>query len=73
MARTLLAERLAVDDKVIEAQLGHNVKDPLGRAYNRTQFVEQRTEMMQMWGDYLDRLRVGADVIPMRKASTSIV
>jgi len=35
MARTLLAERLAMDEAVIEAQLAHAVKDPLGRAYTR--------------------------------------
>lgn len=57
MARTMLAERLGVDEKVIEAQLAHSVSDSLGRAYNRTQFVEQRRAMMQLWADYLDGLR----------------
>ena len=63
MARTMLAERLAVDEAVIEAQLGHAVRDALGRAYNRTEFVDQRRTMMQTWADYLDKLRVGGDVI----------
>ncbi|WP_293996632.1 tyrosine-type recombinase/integrase [Sphaerotilus sp.] len=67
-ARTMLAERLNFDDKVIEAQLAHAVPDALGRAYNRTQFVEQRREMLQVWADYLDRLRQGAQVIPIRAA-----
>jgi integrase len=66
MARTMLAERLGVADAVIEAQLGHNVNDSLGRAYNRTEFVEQRRTMMQTWADYLDKLRKGADVVPLR-------
>jgi integrase len=57
MARTMLAERLNVDAAVIEAQLGHAVSDSLGRAYNRTEFIEQRRKMMQTWADYLDRLR----------------
>jgi integrase len=57
MARTLLAERLGVDEVVIEAQLAHTVKDSLGRAYNRTQFLEQRRSMLQVWADYLDQLR----------------
>ncbi len=65
-ARTMLAERLGVDESVIEAQLAHSVKDSLGRAYNRTEFVEQRRKMMQTWADYLDRLRKGADVMPLR-------
>jgi len=61
-ARTMLAERLNVAESVIEAQLAHSVKDSLGRAYNRTEFVEQRRSMMQAWADYLDRLRTGAVV-----------
>lgn len=67
-ARTMLAERLNFDDKVIEAQLAHAVPDALGRAYNRTQFLEQRRAMLQTWADYLDKLRTGAQVIPIRAA-----
>lgn len=55
-ARTILAEVLGVDPLVIEAQLAHTVKDANGRAYNRTQYLVQRTEMMQRWADYLDGL-----------------
>lgn len=65
MARTLAAERLGVAPEVIEAQLAHTVPDALGRAYNRTQFVEQRRDLMTKWADYLDRLREGAKVIPL--------
>lgn len=68
MARTMAAERLGVPAEVIEAQLAHTVSDALGRAYNRTQFMEQRKELMQQWADYLDRLRRGADVIQMKAA-----
>jgi integrase len=57
-ARTMLAERLECDPLVIEAQLAHSVKDANGRAYNRTQYIKQRTEMMQRWADYLDRLAI---------------
>ncbi len=56
MARTMLAEQLNVQPEVIEAQLAHAVSDPLGRAYNRTQYLTQRTSMMQVWADYLDKL-----------------
>jgi integrase len=56
-ARTMLAERLGVSESIIEAQLAHTVKDSLGRAYNRAEFVEQRRGMLQAWADYLDRLR----------------
>jgi integrase len=68
MARTLMAERLNIPEAVIEAQLAHAVKDSLGRAYNRTEFVEQRRAMMQTWADYLDTLRKGAAVIPFKAA-----
>lgn len=67
-ARTMLAERLGVDDNVIEAQLAHAVPDALGRAYNRTTFLEQRSDMMQRWADYLDQLRDGAQVLPFKAA-----
>jgi integrase len=67
MARTMIAERLGIEAQVIEAQLAHDVPDALGRAYNRTQFLEQRRDMMQQWASYLDRLRVGAQVIPFRE------
>ncbi|MDO8263723.1 MAG: integrase arm-type DNA-binding domain-containing protein [Gallionella sp.] len=64
-ARTMMAERLGLPEAVIDAQLAHAVPDSLGRAYNRTQFEAQRREMMQTWANYLDGLRVGADVIPL--------
>jgi len=66
MARTMLAERLDVPEAVIEAQLAHAVKDPLGRAYNRTEFLRQRGLMMQTWADYLERLRDGAPEVSIR-------
>jgi integrase len=65
MARTMIAERLGVQAEVIEAQLAHAVASALGRSYDRTQFLEQRRDMMGKWADYLDRLRVGAEVIPI--------
>lgn len=66
-ARTMIAERLNVSPEIIEAQLAHAVADPLGRAYNRTQFVDQRRKMMQSWANYLDEIRAGADVVPLRR------
>ncbi len=68
-ARTMLAERLECDPLVIEAQLAHAVKDANGRAYNRTTYLKQRAEMMQRWADYLDKLAVGADVLPLHKVA----
>lgn len=67
-ARTMLAEVLNFDPLVIEAQLAHSVRDANGRAYNRTTYLKQRTEMMQRWADYLDRLSAGAQVIAFKQA-----
>lgn len=65
-ARTLLRESLRWDKEVIERQLSHGSDEALGGAYDRTQFLADRAKMMQEWADYLDKLRVGADVIPLR-------
>jgi integrase len=71
MALTLMIERIpGISADVIEAQLAHGKSGPLGDAYDRAEFMEQRRQMMGQWADYLDRLRVGAKVIPMaRKAA----
>lgn len=45
-----------------------DLRDALGRAYNGTQFLDQRRQMMSAWADYLDRLRIGAQVVPIRAA-----
>ncbi|MBM0876680.1 integrase arm-type DNA-binding domain-containing protein [Acinetobacter pittii] len=59
-ARTLLDEVLNYPIERIEMQLAHQVKDMHGRAYNRTKYLKERTEMMQAWADYLDKLREDA-------------
>lgn len=67
MARTLIAERLpGIAPDVVEAQLAHGKAGPLGMAYDRAEFMEQRRMMMTAWADYLDQLRNGAQVIPLR-------
>jgi integrase len=66
MARTILDEILGERPDLIEHQLAHAVRDPLGRAYNRTTHLPARREMMQRWADYLDKLRIGAEVAPFR-------
>ncbi len=58
MARTILDEVLGVRSDYIEHQLAHAVRDPNGRAYNRTAHLPERRKMMQQWADYLDGLRV---------------
>jgi len=67
-ARTILDEVLQFRVDYIEHQLAHAVKDPNGRAYNRTAHLEERRKMMQTWSDYLEGLKAGAKVIPIKRA-----
>jgi integrase len=68
MASTMLYE-LGYPSDVIEKQLAHTVGNDVRRAYDRSQLMPERTAMMQQWADYLDCLRDGAQVIPIRRAS----
>jgi hypothetical protein len=75
MARTILDEVLGFRPDYIEHQLAHAVRDPNGRAYNRTAHLPERKKMMQEWADYLDKLKAGAEIIDqptrMNKATGS--
>ena len=66
VARTILDEVLGFRPDFIEHQLAHAVRDPLGRAYNRTSHLAERKKMMQAWATYLDKLKTGAVVVPIR-------
>lgn len=68
-ARTILDEVLGYRVDYIEHQLAHAVKDPNGRAYNRTAHLPERRKMMQGWGDYLDSLRIGGKVVPLTRSA----
>lgn len=66
MARTLMIERIpGISDDVIEAQLAHGKSGPLGMAYDRADYMEQRKKMMLEWANYLDGLRRGAEITPI--------
>lgn len=67
VARTILDEVLGVRPDFIEHQLAHAVRDPNGRAYNRTAHLPERRKMMQQWADYLDKLKTGAEIIPIHR------
>lgn len=67
-ARTLLDEVLGFRPDIIEHQLAHAVRDPNGRAYNRTTHLDERRKMMQAWADYLDALRDDtSNVVPLKR------
>jgi len=73
IARTLLDEVLGFRVDLIEHQLAHAVKDPNGRAYNRTAYMPERRKMMQAWADYLDKLKEGkgANVTTLKSKRTA--
>jgi integrase len=62
-ARTLIVERLNLAPDVVEAQLAHMKSGPLGSAYDRAEFLQQRRDMMQAWADYCDALRDGSRTV----------
>jgi integrase len=67
MARTILDEVLGFRADILEHQLAHAVRDPNGRAYNRTAHLTDRKKMMQEWADYLDKLKEDVKVIPFKQ------
>ena len=69
MARTILHQELGIKPEVIEHQLAHRVPDALGTAYNRTKFLTERRKMMQQWADYLEKLKAGAEIIPINQSA----
>jgi len=70
MARTVLDEILGFRPDFIEHQLAHAVRDPLGRAYNRTAHLAERKKMMQAWATYLDGLRLNSKITPIRRKAS---
>lgn len=69
VARTILDEVLGVRPDYIEHQLAHAVRDPNGRAYNRTAHLPERRKMMQQWADYLDKMKAGAETSSMQTSA----
>ena len=67
-ASTLLHEQGYPSD-VIERQLAHKEGNAVKDAYNRAAHLPERIRMMQAWADYLDGLRKGADVVPIRRGA----
>jgi integrase len=66
MASTRLNE-MGFPPDVIELQLAHAERDEVRRAYNRATRMPERRKMMQRWADYLDGLKTGAKVVPLKR------
>jgi integrase len=67
-ASSILNESGKWNPDAIEAQLAHVEANAVRRAYARVEFWKERVEMMDWWGEKLDQLRRGADIIPMAAA-----
>jgi integrase len=67
MARTMIRQELHLEAEYIEIQLAHKTKSTNGTAYDRVSFLPERTKMMQIWSDYLDKLKTVAKVIPFQQ------
>ena len=66
--RTILRQVLKYPKDVIEAQLAHKGQITHGGAYDRATHLEERTDMLQVWADYLDKLAAGGDVVEFKRA-----
>ena len=62
-------KRLPERPDVIERQLAHQERNEVRGAYNRAEYLPERTKMMQAWADYLEVIASGAKVIPFGQAA----
>jgi len=70
MAATRLNE-MGWNPDAIERQLAHAESNKVRAAYTHAaQYLEERTRMMQEWADYLDLLRSGAKVVPIKRMAS---
>jgi integrase len=67
VASTILNESGRFRADVIERQLAHCERDDVRGAYNRSEYLPERQQMMQHWSDMLDALTKGAQVIPLQR------
>jgi integrase len=65
MASTLLNEP-GWNRDAIERQLAHAERNSVRAAYNHAEFMPERKKMMQAWVDYLEGIKSGAKIIPLR-------
>lgn len=66
LASTRLNE-LGRSHDVIERQLVHAERNKVRAAFNRAQHLPSARKMMSAWADYLDTLKSGASVVPIKR------
>ncbi|NCP14134.1 MAG: integrase arm-type DNA-binding domain-containing protein [Sphingomonadales bacterium] len=67
-ASTLLNESGLWHADAIERALAHGHSDAVRGIYARGQHWDERVKMMQWWSDYLDKVKMGGEVIPLDRA-----
>lgn len=72
MARTIMVEPINLHPDVIEALLADERIGPLGAAYDRAGFMEQRRHMMKAWADPLEELRLRPAAVAKRCAQPAV-
>jgi integrase len=70
LGMSAIKQELGYPHEIVDLQLAHVKKNKVDAAYDRAKFLKERTKMMQEWADYLDKLREGADVLPIRSATS---
>lgn len=60
LALGILKEKLGYPHEIADRQLAHVPKSSVDRAYDRAQFLPQRTKMMQDYADYIDAVDLQA-------------
>ena len=64
-------ERSGFASEMIEKALAHEEKNKIKGAYNRAEYLEQRRQLMEWWGNKLQILEHGAEIIPLSRVSTN--
>lgn len=67
MASTLLNEQ-GWNRDAIERQLAHGERNTIRAAYNYAEYLPERRKMMQHWGDYLEQLMLGQNILEFKIA-----
>ena len=62
-----LSNQYRISGDVIEKQLAHEENNKVKATYNHAEYLPERQRMMQLWADYLDSIKAGAEILPMRK------
>lgn len=63
-----IANEAGFHGDIIEKALAHEQRNKVRKAYNRSEYLEQRRELMQWWANLLQQMEAGAEIIPIRSA-----